>query len=345
MANKPRRGATRRQPAPRAPQPEKKPRRARGARSSRVDIRTNLRSLAANHRTVCLDTLRRLLRTPAATLLTCIVVGVALALPAGLYVALNTVDRISAEWEAGAQVSLFLRQGVSEAEGEALSRSLVARPDIGSMEYVSREAALAEFTALSGFGDVLEALDSNPLPAMIVVLPVAAVTESGQLQALISELQALPQVEQARLDMEWVQRLQGMFAVARQLSYALTAMLAVAVIVVVGNTIKLTIEGRRDEVLVVKLVGGTDAFVRRPFLYTGLWYGIGGGLLAWLIVTAVLVFLSGAVGQLAALYQSDFELVGLGIRNTLLLLVFSALLGLGGAWLAVGRQLSRIKPT
>jgi cell division transport system permease protein len=154
----------------------------------------------------------------------------------------------------------------------------------------------------------------------------------------------LPQIDQAVLDLEWVQRLYSMMALGKRLVIALAALLALGVLLVVGNTIRLAIESRRDEIVIVKLVGGTNAFVRRPFLYTGLWYGLGGGILAWLIIGFGLFWLSSPVAELAGLYRSQFELQGLGIGDSLMMWLCGGLLGLAGAWLAVSRHLGAIEP-
>jgi cell division transport system permease protein len=157
-------------------------------------------------------------------------------------------------------------------------------------------------------------------------------------------LQQLPEVELAQMDLQWVQRLYSLLAVGQRVTLALALLLGLGVLLVTGNTIRLAIENRRDEILVIKLVGGTDAYVRRPFLYTGLWYGLGGSIVAGLLLSLVMLWLDGPVGLLAALYQSRFELHGLGFAGTLMLALAGALLGLAGAWLAVARHLGAIVP-
>jgi cell division transport system permease protein len=157
-------------------------------------------------------------------------------------------------------------------------------------------------------------------------------------------LQGNSDVAEAVLDMEWLQRLNSLMALSRRLVLAIGCMLVVGVMLILGNTIRLAIESRRDEIVIVKLVGGSNGFVRRPFLYTGLWYGVGGGVLAALLVSAALWFLEKPISDLAILYESAFQLSGLGVMGSLNLVILGGLLGLAGAWLAVSRHLARIQP-
>lgn len=303
-----------------------------------------LSSYLAHHRLVARDSFMRLLGTLVPSLMTWLVIGIALALPTGLFVGLANVDSVSRGWDGAAQISLFVYKAVSEKDSRQLASKLEARSDIESVDFISRDQALEEFRALSGYGEVLENLSSNPLPAVIVVRPVEQDVSAASTEALYRELAALPQIDQAVIDLEWVQRLYSMMELGRRMTLALAALLALGVLLVIGNTIRLAIESRRDEIVIVKLVGATNAFVRRPFLYTGLWYGLGGGLVAWLIINASLWWLSSPIADLAGLYQSQFELAGLGFSQTLILWLAGALLGLAGSWLAVSRHLGAIEP-
>ena len=323
---------------------QESPRREQGAVQSRTRLGDRLSSYLAHHRAVAADSLQRLWRTPLPSLMTWLVIGIALALPTGLLVSLANLEQLSRNWDGAAQISLFLTRTASSADSERLLRELRVRDDIAGVEYISAEQALAEFQQFSGYGRVLESLESNPLPAVIVVRPREQALSAASTARLQAELEQLAEVDRAVLDLEWVQRLYALMDLGQRLALALAALLAVGVLLVIGNTIRLAIESRRDEILVVKLVGGTNAFVRRPFLYTGIWYGLGGGLIAWLIVLMALWLLGEPVATLAGLYRSDFSLSGLGIANSLLLLGGSALLGLLGAWLAVGRHLDAIEP-
>ena len=315
-----------------------------GARRHKTGLRDRLASYRSHHRQVALDSLQRLLRRPAASLLTSLVIAIALALPTSLYIGLNNIEAVSSGWEGAARISLFLKPHVSASQAENLRRSIAARDGVQSTEYISPEAALAEFRASSGFGDVLDQLDSNPLPGLIVVTPREANISAAVVTELQEALAQLPEVELAKLDMAWLQRLNQITELGRRLTLALAGMLAVGVLLIIGNTIKLAIESRRSEILVVKLVGGTNAFVRRPFLYTGFWYGLSGGLAAWVLVQSGLLWLRAPIAELSVSYQSDFQLLGLGVLDSLLLWLFAGGLGLLGAWLVVGRELRAIEP-
>jgi cell division transport system permease protein len=290
------------------------------------------------------SSLARLFGQPIASLLTWLVIGIALALPASLFVGLDNLQQLTGGWDGAARISLFLRDSVTESEGRSLGERLGERTDIADFSYISREQALQEFGQLSGFGKLLAELPSNPLPAVVVLQPELQATSADAMESLLQELQQLPEVELAQMDLQWVQRLYSLMYLGKRATLALALLLGVGVLLVTGNTIRLAIESRRDEILVTKLVGGTDAYVRRPFLYTGLWYGLGGSIVAWLLLAALVLWLGEAVGSVVGLYNSPFVLQGLGWRNTLLLLLAGSVLGLAGAWLAVSRHLGAITP-
>lgn len=316
----------------------------------RISNRDRLAAYWLHHRQVARDSLLRLLRNPFGSLATWLMIGIALALPGGFYLLLDNLAQLGGRWDGAPQISVFLQTGLDETGGRALQQRIAQRSDVTRAEYISREQALAEFRSLSGFGDVIDHLDTNPLPAVIAVRPLVvrnALDGNGgaaAVQKLFDDIQAMPGVERAVLDMEWVQRLYALLSVGQRLALALASMLGLGVILVIGNTIRLAIESRRDEILVVKLVGGTDAFVRRPFLYTGLWFGFGGGLAAWAMLAACQAWLGNPVAQLASLYHSDFALSGVGATQVAALLLAGAVLGWFGAWGAVSRHLGAIEP-
>ena len=314
-----------------------------GASLSRTRNRDRFNAWFQHHRLSAADSLLRVLNNPGSSLLTWLVIGIALALPMGLSVALDNISAVSASWETPAQISLFLQDGVPPERARELASELRAREDVGDTHLVTREEALAEFRTLSGFSDVLASLQENPLPDLILVTPAAELDQS-QVAPLREALNGIPEVAEAVLDMAWLQRLNSLMELGRRLVLAVGGMLIVGVLLILGNTIRLAIESRREEIVVVKLVGGSNGFVRRPFLYTGLWYGVGGGALAAVLVMAALWFLEEPIGELVVLYQSAFELSGLGIMGALNLVILGGLLGLAGAWLAVSRHLVHIEP-
>jgi len=316
----------------------------KGATHGVIARNQRLNSYFMHHRQVAKESLLRLLATPFASLMTWLVIAIALTLPVGLYVFLQNAQQLSQEWDDAAQISVYLEQNINAQQGQKLAQHIESWNVVQQVRYISPDEALEEFKQSSGFGDALQYLNENPLPAVVVVSPRTDSSNLRLTQVLLDRLQALPDVEQAQLDLQWVDRLFRIMALGQRMALTLGLLLGVAVLLVVGNTVRLAIESRRAEIVVVKLVGATDAFVRRPFLYTGIWYGLGGGLLAWLLVNVVIYWLSGSVAELVAAYDGDFGLSGLGFLTTLSLWTFSALLGLLGAWLAVGRHLSKIEP-
>ena len=324
-------------------------RRVRRTRKSRELSRRARRSRnplvwATRHVQVMLATLGRLTRNPATTLMTTAVIGIAIALPVGLHLLIKNVQSLSVAWEGSANISLFMRTEVADQATSHLAERLRLRPDVARVEFLGRDQALAEFREFSGFGEALELLAENPLPAVLLVLPAETLTDAAQVQALADQLQQLPEVEFAQLDLQWVRRLHAITQAAQRGVAVLAALLALAVLLIVGNTIRLEIQNRHDEVAITRLVGATNGFIRRPFLYTGLWYGLFGGLIAWLMLAAGDWLLQGPVARIAGLYQSDFSLSGYSPPILLTLFVGSPLLGLLGAWLAVSRQLALVEP-
>ncbi|MFQ5644502.1 MAG: permease-like cell division protein FtsX [Thiogranum sp.] len=304
-----------------------------------------LHSWITRHAQVALNSLGRLYRTPSASLLTSTVIAIALALPTGLYLLTGNLQRLSTQWDGDTNLSLFLHRSVSVEQAQALQKKLAQMPEIEELQLITPEQALAEFRELSGFGEALDVLDENPLPAVIAVKPDRAHANADAAALLLEELRTLPEVELAQLDLQWVRRFSAIVDIVRRSVRVIAALLGLAVLLIIGNTIRLEIQGRRDEIEVTKLIGGTNGFIRRPFLYSGLWYGLAGAILAGVLVEIAFLQLHEPVRQLAGLYQSDFSLHTLSFTDTLGLLATGAVLGLLGAWLAVGRHLADIEPT
>jgi cell division transport system permease protein len=304
-----------------------------------------MKNYLSHHLRACLASLGSLLRTPFASLMTAVVIGVALALPGGFHSLLGSVQILAGGMEGDvAQVSLFLKAGVKEDAARNLAWRLRSMDDIAGVRYISPRQALEEFKRNASVADALSYLDENPLPAVLVVKPAKSFSDAEMVRGLVRRLQAQPEVESAQLDWAWLERLHALVALADRGMMLVGAVLAVAVLFIVGNTIRLAIENRREEIVITKLVGATDAFIRRPFIYGGVWYGLAGGGIALLIVDGVLWGMSGPVSRLAALYQSGFQLGMLSGLSACALLLAGATLGWLGAWLAVGRHLRRIEP-
>ena len=333
------RNATPMKPKARPPKP---PRRRSGAKAARTSLRDRLDSWRHHHVDSARDAGKRMLGTPGSSIMTVLVIAIALSLPAGLSVLLDNLRAVTSGWDGNAHLSAFLQMDVDEAQQRDIASQWRTRDDVQRVEVVTREQALEEYKALSGFGDALDALPDNPLPPLIIVYPDSTAPEA--LERLQQDLAATPNVDVVQLDLEWVRRLYAMIDLGARVIAALSLALGLAVVLVVVNTIRLAIESRREEIVVVKIVGGTDGFVRRPFLYTGFWYGLAGGVLAVILLQGALWYISTPVDSLVALYQSDYRMAGLDAEAVFTLPVFAGLLGLTGAWLAVSRHLKDIEP-
>ncbi len=284
----------------------------------------------------------RLARQPVASLLTILVIAIALALPAGLKVLIDNVTTLTGNWRSVADLTVYMALGTEDDAATTLTQRIGQRPDVAGAILITSTEALAEFRQRSGFGDALDALSENPLPHTIVVTP--AEGTDAALEPLRATLAAEPGVERVQVDTEWVARLRAMLALFGRMANIATVLLAAAVVLVIGNTIRLEINNRSIEIEVMKLVGGTDGFIRRPFLYLGLCYGGIGALVAWLLIGTALLLLGRPVASLAALYASDYTLSGLSAADSLRLIGGGAVLGWAGAWLASARHLRTIEP-
>ena len=317
---------------------------SRGASGSRAGIGVKLRAWLRHHRSSAGDAWRKMLVAPLQSGMTALVIAIALALPTALYVTVDNLQQLSAGIETTAQITLYLQRDIAPEAIAALQDRLHAHRDIESSSFISAAQALREFQDSSGLGEALQLLDDNPLPPVLMLQPAGSATGPDAVEALVVELRAWPGIDDVRLDMKWVQRLHAILNVGRRVALALGVALGLGVLLVVGNTIRLVVQNRRDEIVVVKLVGGTDGYVRRPFLYTGLCYGLLGGLLGWLLVWVGMQWLAAAVAGLSGLYQSGFSLSGPRFDELGALLLSGATLGFLGAWLAVGKHLSEVEP-
>jgi cell division transport system permease protein len=302
-------------------------------------------SYLMHHLQMFIASLGFLSRQPFSTLMTSAVIAIALALPAGLYIGLDNASQLSAGWDGTTQISLFLKDKASLEQAEKLAKKLRQDIEIEKVSIIDREQGLNQFMKISGFGDAIKFLDENPLPHVITVQPLVDQQRPDQVIHLVDALQDEPLVELAQLDMQWVKRLYTLLDVAQRGVWIIGSLLGLAVLLIVGNTIRLDIQNRREAIEVSKLIGASNAFIRRPFLYTGLWYGLSGGLLAWLLIAVSLGIMEDPIQKLAALYHSSYEISGFSSVNITALIVISCLLGLGGSWLAVGRHLSDIEPS
>jgi len=300
-------------------------------------------SWIARHAQVALASLGRLARNPLSTLMTVGVIGIALAFPAGLYLVVLHIQQFGAGWSGAPSISVFLRPEVDASRRTQLAAELRLAVEVDAVHVLSPDAALQEFRQFSGFGSAVDALEENPLPGVLILEPGAALAEPMQVQAFAGRLRQLEEVELVQLDLQWVRRFHAIMDIAQRTVAVIGALLGLAVLLIVGNTIRLEIEGRHAEIEVVKLVGATDSFVRRPFLYGGFWYGLFGGLTAWGLVALSAWILAGPVRRLSGLYNSELAF-DTGLASLFALALAGTLIGWGGSWIAVGRHLREIEP-
>lgn len=297
-------------------------------------FRLHLRTLGA--------ALGRIGGTPVGAALNVLVVAIALALPAALQVLIDNVNRMSPSFDDAADFTVYLKLEVDEDRGRALSGEIAARSDVQSTDFVNKEQGLADLRTRTDLGGALEALTSNPLPHVIRVRP--ADSDIDAIDALADALAAIDEADTVQLDRLWVERLQAILALGGRAVSIVTVLLAAAVVLVIGNTIRLEINNRRTEIEVSKLVGATDGFIRRPFLYTGFCLGAIGAITAAAMIAIGLFLLAGPTRDLGALYGSDFDLSGLSLEDFGILVGGGALLGWAGAWIAAARHLKAIEP-
>lgn len=297
----------------------------------------------SRHVSIALGSLGRLFSHPFSSLMIVLVIAVTLALPAAINLVIKNARSISGSWDNALDFSVFLDQGISEDEARGLGRLIEQRADVASVVFVSASDALRDFKVQSGFGAALDQLPDNPLPHTLVVRPGPGNT-SGSMVLLHEELGNLPETEHVQVDTEWVQRFHAILDIVRQAIAIGATLLGIAIIVVIGNTIRLDIQNRRDEIEVTKLIGASNAFVRRPFLWTGFWYGLFGGLMALALVYYGLFLLQGPVARLAGLYQGNIAVASISVEEAAGIIGIGVFLGLFGSWFTTARHMRRIEP-
>ncbi|HHZ69548.1 MAG TPA: FtsX-like permease family protein [Methylococcaceae bacterium] len=288
------------------------------------------------HLQALLFSLGQQLRTPFSSILTIAVLSISIALSGLFYLLVKNVTYLTGHLETSNQITLFLGQQVSEQDGRQLQRQLEKHRNIQATRLITKAEGLKEFEHYSGFGDALKALNSNPLPMVVQIFPRLSLTTQQQLQQLLDELKGLPGVSVAKLDMQWVQRLKAIIVLVERAVLVLASILGFAVIFITGNTIRLELQNRQEEVVIAKLVGATNGFIARPFLYSGFWYGFLAGILALLMITGLMKLLQSPLEQLTRLY--------LGYQDVVFLSVLNSVMGVVGAWGVLVMQLNRLKP-
>lgn len=302
-----------------------------------------MRTWAAAHRRAFTSAFRRLAASPVANLLNISVIGIALALPLGFYVVLANLQGLAREFTPQPEISIFLTADASAADAKVIEQRLKSRSGLAGYRFVPRAQALETLKSRAGLADVAAGLSGNPLPDAFVVT--AAANDAVALDSLRAEFAAWPKVAEAHVDSDWARRLDSLLALGRYAVLMLAAALALALVAITFNTIRLQILTQHDEIEVAKLIGATDGWVQRPFLYFGALVGVAGGVAAWLLTALVLLIFNGQLRPLAALYGFPLQLVHLAWADSLFALLFAAALGWFGAWLSVRRHLSAQNPS
>jgi len=296
------------------------------------------------HAHALFSSLGRMVRNSFTSAMTIIVMAIAISLASGFYLLVVNMQQLTGGLEATNQISLFLKTSVSDNAGKQLAEEIRKNNAVEKVVLITKEQALTEFKQYSGFGDALNILENNPLPTVIQVLPSNTLNDIQAIENLMMQFNQLAKVDFAQLDMKWVQRLQSIMNIIQKAVFVLTILLGFAVVVITGNTIRLELQNRQDEVLVAKLVGATHAFIQRPFLYTGFWLGFISGLVAWVLVSLILLILQSPIEKLSILYDGSFDLSYFSFVEVLSLLSLSSILSVIGAWVVLHYQLQKIKP-
>lgn len=276
-------------------------------------------------------------RTPLASMMTIAVLGLSLTLPATLYLVVKNVQQVSSGFEEASEISLFVKESMNEQETQTLVKRLALYPEVESVEFISKQQALTEFKDVSGFGQALEYLDKNPLPDVVLVTPTKRHRHPNAAKVLLTKLESEREVDFGKLDIAWLERLNALLDLLKESVITIALLLLTSVTLIIGNTIRLSIMDKKEEIQVMKLVGATNTFIHAPFLWTGIWYGvICVGLMMW--------WLSSAVSSVAGVYQTSFSLIGLSLNELGFLVLLATSLGFVGSYLSVNRYIKEIEP-
>ncbi|MFT5878948.1 MAG: cell division transport system permease protein [Moritella sp.] len=284
-------------------------------------------------------------RTPIASLMTMLVLGVSLALPSTLYIVLKNTQTISEQWTSPTDINLFLKKEIPESRYQNLLQRIQSYKEVEAIQYISKEQGMTEFKRTSGFASALSFLDKNPLPAVVVVTPKPYYRTSIASKELLAKLEREPEVQQGKLDITWLARLEGIISILRDAVLVVSALLLSSVLLITGNTIRLNILSHRAEIEVLKLIGATNSFVQRPFLYTGFWYGMIGGILAWAASLFMVYWMEETVLNLAQLYQTEFAIQGLVLSEVGIIFATAIGMGLISAAISVNYYIVKIEPS
>jgi len=303
-----------------------------------------VRAWIYQHAQALVSSIGQMVRAPAASFLTIMVIAISLALPLGLYIVVKNLQSLGSGYDGSRQLSVLLKTEYDEAAALDVLARLESRPDIQRLELVSRTDAADELRELLGVTDVTAGLDANPIPVTLIAEPSADFSSIEQITAIAAELKALPEVAEVILDVVWLKRLETLIALIMRAAVILAAVLGLAVLLTVGNTVRLMVLGRAQEIEVIDRVGGTPAFIRRPFLWTGLLQGLFGGVSALILAGVALFALSTRIDAVVASYEGGFSLAGIGLPAALITVAAGTLLGWLASWVAVSGHLRRLRP-
>ena len=297
--------------------------------------------LISHHKEAINYSLSRLWQSQSSTWITLAAIAIALSLPASLHLILKNLKSLTDDKREVPTISLFIKQGITEQQARDRGELLEELTEIDRVVLIPKSEALEQFRKITGFAETLETLDENPLPHVLVITPHMNLIGDAtiDMQKLANKLEGYPEVDLVQMDIEWVQRLRSILRIVERVIMIISILLALTVLLVIGNTIRLDIQNHKEEIEVSKLIGATPAYIRRPFIYSGIWYGLFGGFLSLVIVHIAMLSLIPSVNELARLYLSKFSVNGLGLEITLYILLSSSLLGMAGAWITVGKHL------
>ena len=291
------------------------------------------------------NSLKRLLKKPIATSITVTVLAIAMVLPISLQIVVNNVSMAVEKTEESIQLSLYLKSYVNNKRGEELAKDILNWPDIKNALFISPEEAKAKFEMKPRFSTLIENLPYNPLPAVIVLQLQKKSLSLEKASALKKRAMDIKEVDYVRLDLEWLQKINSLIHFLSQFTYGLSFLLILGMLLVVGNTIKLEVNARKDEIIVTKLIGGTHNFIRRPFIYLGFWLGLMSGVISILIVELIIYYLDSAILNIAKAYSTEVDMVGLSYKESIIFIFAFALLGWIGAWISATKQIRLLSPS
>ncbi|MFZ9609684.1 MAG: permease-like cell division protein FtsX [Methylococcales bacterium] len=316
----------------------------RQTKSAGGGLRDKINAHRDVHAHALFSSLGRLVASPFTSIMTIAVLAIAISLASGFYILVNNLQQLTGNFETSNQISLFLRDDVSDMHANKLANNVRDNINVKEVKLITREQALADFKSYSGFGAVIERLEENPLPIVIEVLAKNTLDDKETLSSLFKSFQQYPEVDFAQMDTQWVERLQSIVSLVRLFTSLVNMLLAAAVLFIIGNTVRLELHARREEVVIAKLVGATNSFIYRPFLYTGFWIGFLSGMSAWFIVTILMLILRQSVEVLSELYGGGFHLMFLSFSETLAMISLTSFLGVLGSWVVLICQLQNTRP-